>query len=798
MGRRILMNHKVIKSNGTQEEIKFDKITKRIKNQSKGLNSKFVIPTEVTRRVAESIIDGITTEEIDNLISHESARLVTIHPDYSVLAARILVSRWQKNIPLSFSENAGILYDNIDPDTGNHAPLISEELHELLSNESIARIVDRSIFHEQDYEIDYFGLLTLKRGYLKHINNQVAETPQFMWMRVALGIHGDDIRSAIKTYYSMSKGLYTHATPTLFNAGTNRPQMSSCFLQAMKEDSIQGIFSTFSDMAEISKNAGGIGVHIHNVRAKGTYIAGTSGISNGIVPMLRVMNEEARYVDQGGGKRKGSFAVYLEPWHADVQDFLELKKNHGKEEMRARDLFYALWIPDLFMQRVKNNENWSLMCPQKCPGLSDVWGDEFVSLYEKYEKENKFNKQLPARELWVQIIKAQIETGTPYILYKDAANKKSNQKNIGTIKSSNLCTEIMEVSTPDETAVCNLASIALPKFFTGKKINYTKLVEIAHEIAVNLNKVIDRNFYPTKQAEKSNFRHRPIGIGIQGLADLFAMLKIDFESEKAKQINKKIFAAIYYGALQGSIEWAKNNGTYETFEGSPASKGQLQFDLWEVEPHKDFDWNSLKSDIQKYGLGNSLLIAPMPTASTSQILGNNECFEPFTSNLYVRRVLSGEFVMVNKHLVNDLIELNLWNEDVKNEIIRFNGSIQNIVEIPVEIKNRYKTVWEVSMKSIIDQAADRGPYVCQSQSMNLFLAEPTVGKVNSMHFYAWEKGLKTGMYYLRSKPAAQAKKITLENSPSNITVNFKNNNELEQEAVACSLENPEICDMCSG
>jgi ribonucleoside-diphosphate reductase alpha chain len=792
------MNHHVIKSNGAREEIKFDKITKRIKNQCKGLNSQFVVPTEVTRRVAESVVDGITTEEIDNLIANEAARLVTTHPDYSVLAARILVSRWQKNIPLSFSENVGLLYDNIDTDTGQHAPLVSDELRDLMCNEALARAVDRAVVHDRDFDLDYFGLLTLKRGYLRHLGNYVAETPQFMWMRVALGIHGSDVQAAIRCYESMSKGLYTHATPTLFNAGTNRAQMSSCFLQAMKGDSIRGIFETFLDMAEISKNAGGIGVHVHNIRAKGTYIAGTAGTSNGIIPMLRVMNEEARYVDQGGGKRKGSFAVYLEPWHADIQDFLELKKNHGKEEMRARDLFYALWVPDLFMERVRDNGAWSLMCPHKCPGLSDAWGGDFKVLYERYEAEERYNKQLPARELWTQIIKAQIETGTPYVLFKDAANRKSNQQNLGTIKSSNLCCEIMEVSTPEETAVCNLASIALSKFGTRRGLDVAALRDAAYEITFNLNRVIDRNYYPTEPARVSNFRHRPIGIGIQGLADLYATLKLDFDSPEAAEINKLAFAAIYYGALSASCDLAREEGAYETYAGSPVSEGRLQFDMWGVTPveHGELDWSALRQRVTRHGLRNSLLVAPMPTASTSQILGNNECFEPFTSNLYVRRVLSGEFVMVNKHLVRDLIELGLWNERVKDEIVRHNGSVQDVAEIPEDVRRRYRTVWEISMKSIIDQAAERGPYVCQSQSMNLFLAEPTVGKVNSMHFYSWEKGLKTGMYYLRSKPASQAKKITLENPPTNINVNFKNQTNQDQAAIACSLENPEACEAC--
>lgn len=782
------MDQYVIKSDGSKERIKFDKITSRIKNQCKGLNNKFVVPTEVTRRVAESVVDGISTEQIDGIIANEAARLVTTHPDYSILAARILISRWQKNIPLSFSDNIESLYDHIDPSTGKHAPLVSREIRDLVSKPAIARRVDRAIVHDRDFDIDYFGIVTLKRGYLKQDDKNMLETPQFMWMRVALGIHGEDIQAAIKCYDSMSTGLYTHATPTLFNAGTPRPQMSSCFLQSMRGDSIKGIFETFLDMAEISKHAGGIGVHIHDIRAKGTYIAGTGGKSNGIVPMLRVMNEEARYVDQGGGKRKGSFAVYLEPWHADIQDFLELKKNHGKEEMRARDLFYALWVPDLFMERVKNDEQWALMCPKQSPGLSDCWGDAFNTLYKKYEEEGKYVQRVSARELWVQIIKAQIETGTPYILYKDAANAKSNQKNLGTIKSSNLCTEIIEYSAPDETAVCNLASIALSKFVVRGKVDYEKLKDTAYEVTQNLNRVIDRNYYPTESAKRSNMRHRPIGIGVQGLADVFALMKIDFDSEEAKEINRRMFAAIYYGSLDASADFSKANSPYETYEGSPASEGILQFDLWGVEPVSDWDWGKLKNKIKKNGLANSLLLAPMPTASTSQILGNNECFEPFTSNLYVRRVLSGEFVLVNKHLVRDLIDVGIWDENLKDEIILNNGSVQGINRIPEEIRNRYRTVWEMSMKSIIDMAADRGPYICQSQSMNLFLPEPTVGKVNSMHFYAWEKGLKTGMYYLRSKPAGSAKKITVEKKPENT--------QQEVDAVACSIENPDDCLMC--
>ena len=779
------MHQYVVKSSEQRETIKFDKITRRIRNQCKGLDLSFVSPLDVTRRVAESVIDGITTEQIDNIIAHECARMVTIHPDYSILASRILITRWQKSIPLSFSENIGILYDHIDPSTGDHAPLISQELHDLVSKPSVTRKLDRSIVHDRDYNIDYFGLMTLKRGYLKSDSKSILETPQFMWMRVALGIHGDDISSAIKCYDNMSNGLYTHATPTLFNSGTPRQQMSSCFLQAVKSDSIRGIFETFMEMAEISKHAGGIGVHIHDVRAKGSYIAGTGGTSNGIVPMLRVMNEEARYVDQGGGKRKGSFAVYLEPWHADIEEFLELKKNHGKEELRARDLFYALWIPDLFMERVKNDGDWTLMCPKECPGLSDVWGDKFNELYTEYESSGMGRVAIRARDLWVRIIKSQIETGTPYILYKDSCNSKSNQKNLGTIKSSNLCTEIIEYTDPNETAVCNLASIALPKFLDRGSIDYEKLSNVSYEITENLNKIIDRNFYPTEPGRVSNMRHRPIGIGVQGLADLFAILNLDFDSPDAREINTKIFAAIYHGALRSSCDLAKSEGTYESYDGSPSSVGDLQFDLWGVDPHPDFNWKSLKSKIKKYGLRNSLLIAPMPTASTSQILGNNECFEPFTSNIYIRRVLSGEFILVNKHLVKDLIDSNLWSEEMKDNIIRNNGSIQGLHDIPEAIRNRYRTVWEISMKSIIEMAADRAPYICQSQSMNLFLAEPSVGKVNSMHFYAWEKGLKTGMYYLRSKPAAQSKKITIESKK-----------DIEQQVLVCSIENPDNCEMC--
>jgi ribonucleoside-diphosphate reductase alpha subunit len=777
------MRHCVIKSNGKKEEIKFDKITQRIKRLCKDLDESYVVASEVTRRVAESVVDGITTAEIDNIIAQESARMVTIHPDYSYLAARVLVTRWQKSIPVNFSENVGRLYDNIDPVTGKHAPLVSEELMLIASNPKFSEHIDRAIVHDRDRNFDYFGLTTLAKGYLKAIGGNVAETPQFLWMRVALGIHGEDIESALRCYEGLSTGKYIHATPTLFNAGTPRPQMASCFLQSLAEDSIDGIFSTYKQTAHISKWAGGIGLHVHNLRAKGTLIGGTGGLSDGVVPMVKVLNEVARYVNQGG-KRKGAFAVYLEPWHADVEDFLDLKKNHGKEEMRARDLFYALWTPDLFMRRVQEDEEWSLMCPHQCPGLPDVWGPEFDSLYERYEREGKFVKKVKARDLWIKILTAQMETGVPYILYKDSANAKSNQKNLGTIKSSNLCTEIIEYSSPEETAVCNLASIALPKFVAGGKYDFDALRKTAYEVSFNLNRVIDRNYYPVEETRVSNMRHRPIGIGVQGLADVYAMLKLDFDSSEAVELNKQIFATIYYGALEASSDLSEKEGVYSTYAGSPASQGQLQFDMWGVTPHPSLDWDLLKEKIRATGLRNSLLLAPMPTASTSQILGNNECFEPFTSNIYVRRVLSGEFVIVNKHLVQDLMALGLWNEDMKNEIVKHGGSVQSISAIPSEIRKRYRTVWEMSMRPIIDQAADRGVYICQSQSMNLFIASPTVGSVNSMHFYAWQKGLKTGMYYLRSKPASTAKNITVEEKPQ------------ENESVR-SLSEPEECQVCS-
>jgi ribonucleoside-diphosphate reductase alpha chain len=627
--------------------------------------------------------------------------------------------------------------------------------------EKNAYVLDSSIIYDRDFQFDYFGFKTLEKSYLLKVDGRIAERPQHMFMRVAVGIHRNDIDAVIETYNLMSERWFTHATPTLFNAGTPKPQMSSCFLLTMKEDSIGGIYDTLKSCAQISQSAGGIGLSIHNIRATGSYIRGTNGTSNGIIPMLRVFNDTARYVDQGGGKRKGSFAVYIEPWHADIFEFLDLKKNHGKEEMRARDLFYALWIPDLFMKRVKENGKWSLFCPNEAAGLSEVYGEKFEALYEKYEEEGKARKTVKAQELWFAIIESQIETGTPYMLYKDACNEKSNQKNLGTIKSSNLCTEIVEYSAPDEIAVCNLASIALSRFVKDGAFDHQKLFDVTVVVTRNLNKIIDGNYYPVEAAERSNMRHRPIGIGVQGLADAFILLRLPFDSEEAQKLNKEIFETIYYAALTASKELAKELGPYETYEGSPVSKGIFQFDMWNVKPGPRWNWESLRDEVKKYGVRNSLLLAPMPTASTSQILGNNECFEPYTSNIYTRRVLSGEFIVVNKHLLKDLVKLGIWNNVLKNKVITANGSIQNIAEIPQPIKDIYKTVWEIRQKVVIDMAADRGAFICQSQSLNLFMQEPSVSKITSMHFYAWERGLKTGMYYLRTKSATDAVKFTV-------------------------------------
>ena len=739
----------------------FDKITARVRKLCYGLNE-LVDPVKVAMRVIEGLYDGVSTSELDSLAAEISATMTTTHPDYAQLAARISVSNLHKNTRKSFSQTMNELYNYVNPRTEKKSSLISDEIFKVI-NEN-AELLDSTIIYNRDFGYDYFGFKTLERSYLLKINGNVAERPQHMLMRVSVGIHPDDIEAAIETYHLMSKKYFTHATPTLFNSGTPKPQLSSCFLLSMQDDSIEGIYDTLKQTAKISQSAGGIGLSIHNVRATGSYIAGTNGTSNGIVPMLRVYNDTARYVDQGGGKRKGSFAIYVEPWHADIFDFLELKKNHGKEEMRARDLFYAMWIPDLFMKRVEENGKWTLMCPNECPGLYDCHSDKFDKLYVKYEKEGKGRKTINARELWEKILESQIETGTPYMLYKDAANRKSNQKNLGTIRSSNLCTEIIEYTSKDEIAVCNLASISLPMFVKEGKFDHQELFEVTKRVIKNLNKVIDRNYYPVKEAENSNMRHRPVGLGVQGLADAFIKLRLPFTSEKAKELNQEIFETLYFASLTASMEISKIDGPYDSYKGSPISNGELQHKMWGIED-KDlsgrWDWTSLRKDIKKYGIRNSLLMAPMPTASTSQILGNNECFEPYTSNIYTRRVLSGEFIVVNKHLLNDLVNLGLWDEEMKQELMRANGSIQHIETIPMEIRNLYKTVWELSMKDIIDMSRHRGYFIDQSQSLNLFMEGATMSKLTSMHFYAWKSGLKTGMYYLRTKSAVDAIKFTV-------------------------------------
>ncbi|ANE52338.1 ribonucleoside-diphosphate reductase subunit alpha [Flavisolibacter tropicus] len=749
----------VIKRNGKSESVKFDKVTARIEKLSYVLSS-LVNIHEVAKKTIEGIYDGVPTTQLDNLAAETAASLTTIHPDYARLASRIAISNLHKNTTKRFSATMRKLHQYTDATTGKKMPLIADDVMQII--EDHADLLDSTIIYDRDYAFDYFGFKTLEKSYLLRIDNKVVERPQHMYMRVALGIHKEDIEEAINTYHLMSERWFTHATPTLFNAGTPKPQMSSCFLLTMKDDSIDGIYDTLKQTAKISQSAGGIGLAIHNVRATGSYISGTNGTSNGIIPMLRVFNDTARYVDQGGGKRKGAFAIYLEPWHADVFEFLDLRKNHGKEELRARDLFYALWISDLFMKRVEADGNWSLFCPNEAPGLSECWGEEFEVLYERYEREGRAKRTIKAQELWFAILESQIETGTPYMLYKDAANSKSNQQNLGTIKSSNLCTEIMEYTSADEVAVCNLASIALPRFVVDGQFDHQKLFEVTYQATRNLNKIIDNNYYPIEEARNSNLRHRPIGLGVQGLADVFILLRLPFESELAKMLNQNIFETIYFAAMTASKDLAKVSGPYETFAGSPVSKGIFQFDMWGVTPTNRWDWAALKDEVKQYGVRNSLLVAPMPTASTSQILGNNECFEPYTSNIYTRRVLSGEFIVVNKHLLNDLVELGLWNNDMKNRIIAANGSIQHIPEIPASIKELYKTVWEIKQRSIIDMAADRGAFICQSQSLNLFIDTPTTSKLTSMHFYAWKKGLKTGMYYLRTQAAAQAVQFTVQ------------------------------------
>jgi ribonucleoside-diphosphate reductase alpha chain len=752
----------VLKRDRRKEAVKFDKITARIQKLCYGL-SELVDATSVAMKVIEGIYEGVTTSELDSLAAEVAASLTTRHPDYAQLAARIAVSNLHKNTKKSFSETAQDLYDYVNPRTGLHSPLMAKDVLEIITKN--AELLDSTLIYDRDFSYDYFGFKTLERSYLLRMSGKIVERPQHMIMRVAIGIHMEDLESAMETYDLMSKKYFTHATPTLFNSGTPKPQMSSCFLLSMKDDSIDGIYDSLKQCARISQSAGGIGLSIHNVRATGSYIRGTNGTSNGVVPMLKVFNDTARYVDQGGGKRKGSFAIYVEPWHADIFDILDLKKNHGKEEMRARDLFYAMWIPDLFMERVKANGEWTLMCPNECPGLFNVHSEKFNALYHKYESEGKGRKTIKARELWGKILESQIETGTPYMLYKDAANSKSNQQNLGTIRSSNLCTEIIEYTSEDEVAVCNLASLALPMFVDGDKFDHKKLYEVTYKVTKNLNRIIDRNYYPVPEARNSNMRHRPVGLGVQGLADAFIKLRLPFTSDEAKTLNKEIFETIYFASLVASKDEAMVDGAYESYEGSPISQGKFQFNLWGADETKlsgRWDWSGLRKEIKNHGVRNSLLLAPMPTASTSQILGNNECFEPYTSNIYTRRVLSGEFVVVNKHLLIDLVDLGLWNEELKTEIIRANGSIQGIPQIPDNIKELYKTVWEMSMRDIIDMSAERGHFIDQSQSLNLFVEGANMAKLTSMHFYAWEKGLKTGMYYLRTKAATDAIKFTVQ------------------------------------
>ena len=771
---------RVTKRNGELEEIAFDKILNRIKKIGIEVKIQINYPS-LAMKVIDQLYDKIPTSKIDELAAEQCASLSTNNIDYSVLASRIIISNHRKNTSNSFANVMQKLYEFKDIHN-NSSPIISKELWNIINNPENINFLETIIDYDRDYLIDYFGFKTLEKSYLFRIHDKIIERPQHMWMRVALGIHGTNLPLVKETYDLMSLKYFTHATPTLFNAGTPRPQLSSCYLISMKEDSIDGIYDTLKDCALISKYSGGIGLHIHNVRSKGSLIKGTNGKSNGIVPMLRVFNNTARYVDQGGGKRNGSFAIYIEPWHADIEDFLELRKNHGDEELKARDLFYALWIPDLFMKYVKENNTWSLFCPDECPGLADVYGEKFEKLYLKYEKSGKSRKIINARDLWYKILDAQMETGTPYILFKDAANKKSNQQNLGTIKSSNLCTEIIQYSDENETAVCNLASIGLPTFVNEetKQFDYEKLHEVVKVVTNNLNKVIDINFYPTEKTKTSNLKHRPIGIGVQGLADTFILMDIAFHSDEAKQINKLIFETIYHAALEKSNENSKIDGYYSSFKGSPASKGILQFDMWNVEPSARYDWVKLKENIIQYGIRNSLLVAPMPTASTSQILGFNECFEPLTSNIYSRRTLAGEFVVPNKYLMKDLTQLGLWNENIKQNIISNKGSIQQLTFLSEHIRNKYKIVWEIPMKHLIDMSADRGSFICQSQSLNLWLEDPNYNILTSMHFYSWTKGLKTGIYYLRRKAKHQAQQFTVE----------PNKKKQDQET-------EEICEMCS-
>ncbi|XP_078428428.1 ribonucleotide reductase 1 isoform X2 [Wolffia australiana] len=800
----------VVKRDGRQETVHFDKITARLKKLSYGLSQEHCDPVLVAQKVCAGVYKGVTTSQLDELAAETAAAMTANHPDYAALAARIAVSNLHKNTRKSFSETIKEMHNHVSERSGMKAALVADDVYEIIMKN--ADLLDSEIIYDRDFDYDYFGFKTLERSYLMKIRGKVVERPQHMLMRVSVGIHKEDIASALQTYHLMSQRWFTHASPTLFNAGTTRPQLSSCFLICMKDDSIEGIYDTLKECAVISKSAGGIGVSVHNIRATGSYIRGTNGTSNGIVPMLRVFNDTARYVDQGGGKRKGAFAVYLEPWHADIYEFLDLRKNHGKEEQRARDLFYALWVPDLFMERVQSSGQWSLFCPNEAPGLADCWGQEFEKLYAKYESEGKAKKVVPAQSLWFEILKSQMETGTPYMLFKDSCNRKSNQQNLGTIKSSNLCTEIIEFTSPDETAVCNLASIALPRFVREKGtpieaqpsklvgsrgsknryFDFNKLAEVTSIVTENLNKIIDVNFYPVETAKRSNLRHRPIGIGVQGLADAFILLGMPFDSSEARKLNEEIFETIYYNALQASCEIAKRDGPYETYEGSPVSKGVLQPDMWDAPPSSDrWDWAALRAEIAANGVRNSLLVAPMPTASTSQILGNNECFEPYTSNIYSRRVLSGEFVVVNKHLLHDLTEMGLWSPVLKNQIIHDDGSVLSIPQVPDNLKSIYKTVWEIKQRTLVDMAVDRGRFIDQSQSLNIHMDQPNFGKLTSLHFYAWSKGLKTGMYYLRSRAAADAIKFTVDTS---ILQNKTEEDKMAQ--VACSLENKEECMAC--
>lgn len=800
------MERHVVKRDGRKQPVKFDKITARIKKLAYGLDA-IVDVTEVAQKVCAGVYDGVTTSELDDLAAETAAYMSTKHHDYSRLASRIAVSNLHKNTVKSFAETVERLANYQSPLTKTPAPLVSEDVHAFVMKNREA--LDAAIIYDRDFSYDYFGFKTLERSYLLRIDRRVVERPQHMIMRVAVGIHLGDLEAILGTYDAMSSKLFTHASPTLFNAGTCRPQLSSCFLLTVTDDSIEGIYDTLKRCAVISKSAGGIGLAVHNIRATRSYIRGTNGTSNGIVPMLRVFNDTARYVDQGGGKRKGAFAIYLEPWHADIFDFLDLRKNHGKEEQRARDLFYGLWVPDLFMKRVEEDGKWSLFCPNEAPGLADVYGEEFEALYAKYEAEGRARKSVDARKVWYAVLEAQIETGTPYMLYKDACNRKSNQQNLGTIRCSNLCTEIVEYTAPDEVAVCNLASIALNKFVvvpedgSAPYYNHSELRRITKTVTRNLNKIIDVNFYPIIEAENSNLRHRPIGIGVQGLADAFILMRMPFESEKARELNKEIFETLYFSALETSCELSAVHGPYSTYEGSPISKGIFQFDMWGVKPSSGrWDWEALRADILKNGVRNSLLLSPMPTASTSQILGNNECFEPYTSNLYTRRVLAGEFCIVNTHLVKDLQGLSLWNNEMKNKIVAANGSVQNIPEIPADIRALYKTVWEISQRRILDLAADRGAFIDQSQSMNIHIAAPNVGKLSSMHFYGWKAGLKTGLYYLRTKPSVDAIKFTL--SPAEVAASVQAEaagaaaaaSPSVAEVLSCSIDNPEGCVSC--